>query len=197
MIYEKDSKYDCETTTINYIINIIEKGNFKMNEILRNFTDTSSLLINNLLPFYELIELKIFKNITQEIKEKINKSKSELNIKEEIKNKIIKNINNKKNNLLFSKEILINGIKKYILRYCIGDNKNKNNILEKLDNNFEDIFKRSDIFGEKICKDDRFENEKNNLITINKEENCIIKYCYDDIFVDKTKKKKKKKKNKK
>ena len=97
MIYEKDSQYDCKKDnqydckkdsqincerTINQIINIIEKGNFKMNEQLRNFADTSSLLIINLLSFYELIELKVFKNLTQEIKEKINKSKSDLNIKE-------------------------------------------------------------------------------------------------------------------
>ena len=75
----------------------------------------------------------------------------------------------------------INGIKRYMLRYCIGDNKNRNDVLEKLNNNFEDLFKKSDIWldNTQISKEKR---EK--LILINKKNKSVIKYFYNIIFGD-------------
>ena len=190
MEYEKESTYNCQTMRIEYIINIIEKGNFKMNEQLKQFMNISSLLINNLLSFYEIIELKVFNNLTQDLKVKINKNKLEINIKEETKNIINKNL---KNNMFINEEILTNGIKKYILRYCLGDNKNSNNILDKFNKNFGDIFNRSDIFR-KISNDARFKSESKNLININKDGNCVLKYFYNILFSDKAEEKEQKEK---
>ena len=96
-----------------------------------------------------------------------------------MKKKIIDNLSDKN---LINKEILIKGIKKYILRYCLGDYKNRNNLFDKLKKIFEDIFERSDIWGDKIFNDKRFNEESNRLILINKEGNCILNYIYNILF---------------
>ena len=167
---------------ISYIINVIENENYEINEYLHEFTNKydDSLFINNLLSFYGIIELKVFDYLTNIIKEKIDLKKIEID--SDTKEKILKNFKTKENDLLFSKEIIINAIKKYILRYCIGDNKNINNILEKLDNIFVDIFNKKDIWEEIIYKDKRFKEESNKLISINKEKNIIINYCLNILF---------------
>ena len=54
--------------------------------------------------------------------------------------------------------------------------------MEKLTNNLGDIFERSDIWGENIFKDERFQDECAQLNKLNKEENSIIKYYYNIVF---------------
>ncbi len=195
MEYEKDKTYDLEDITINDILKIIENNNFKNNDddmkaFLKNDL-SQSLFISHLLPFYEFVELKAFEYLTKEIKQQLNQN--DVNIVKNIKEKILNHFN-KKNNNLIKKEELINGIKKYIIRYCLGDYEDKNKILDKINNNFKDIFKRSDIWEEKIFNIQKFKDESNELININKEENCIIKYCLAIIFGFEVQKKQKKQK---
>ncbi len=176
MTYEKDNKYIDSKTKIDYIVKIIKKGNYKMDEKFTKFIDSYSFVINNLLHLYEIIELKSFDYLTEKINQKINEINIEINTNQEIDN-IFEN-----NNLLLNKDKLINGIKRYILRYCLGDNKNIDNIINKMDNMFNDIFNKADIWGKTIYNDKRFKEESNKLISINKENNCIIKHYYNIIF---------------
>ena len=84
-------------------------------------------------------------------------------------------------NTYLSHDNLIIGIEKYILRYCFGDN----NILDKINNNFSNIFNRIDIWEDNRNND--FIKEYKNLISINEKENCIIKYCFHSIFQEQIK----------
>jgi len=173
MIYDKE-KYDCNNIKINYIIKLIEKENYTMSkythELMTIYDDF--LYICHLLSFYELIELKVFEYLTEGIKEKMKENLNAFMINQ---SKEIENILEKDE----VKTKLINGIKKYILRYCIGDNNNRNDALEKFNNNFEDLFKKSDIWTDnsQISKEKR---EK--LILINKQNKCVVKYFYNIIF---------------
>ena len=175
MIYDKEN-YDCNNIKINYIIKIIEKQNYKMSkythELMTKYDDF--LYICHLISFYEIIELKVFEYLTNGIKEEMKGKMKDLmlNQKKEIENILEKDE---------YKIGLINGIKKYILRYCIGDNKNRNEVLEKLNNDFEDLFKKIDILigNEQISKE---KIEK--LILINKQGKCVVKYFEDIIFGD-------------
>jgi hypothetical protein len=176
MIYDQE-EYDCNNNIkINYIIKIIEKENYKMSkythELMAKYDDF--LYICHLISFYEIIELKVFEYLTEGIKEKMkgNLNTLMINQKKEIENILDKNE---------VKTGLINGIKRYILRYCIGDNKNRNDVLEKFNNNFEDLFKKRDIWidNTQISKEKR---EK--LILINKNNKFVVKYFYNIIFGD-------------
>ena len=174
MTYEKSNKYISSNTKIDYIVKIIKKGNYNMDDNFTNFINSYSFTINNLLYLYEIVELKSFDHLTEEIGKIINEN----DIKKSQQNEnIILN-----DNSLLNNDELINGIKKYILRYCLGDNKNKDDIIKKLYNIFNEIFNKSDIWGKTIYNDNRFKDESNKLISINKEDNCIINYYYNNIF---------------
>ena len=141
-------------------------------ELMTKYDDF--LFVCHLISFYEIIELKVFEYLTEGIKEKM---KGNVNVLMPNQKKEIENIleNNE------TKIGLINGIKKYILRYCIGDNKNKNDVLEKFNNNLEDLFKKSDIW----IDDTQISKEKRDkLISINKNNKCVVKYFYNIIFGD-------------
>ncbi len=171
MTYEKDNKYINSDTSINYLIKIIEKENYKMNEQFKSFMGDYSILINNLISFYEIIELNSFGYLTNEMANKINENGFQ--ISDDQKENISKILNANK---YLSHDNLINGIKKYIFRYCLGDN----NILDKINQNFSNIFNRIDIWEDNRNND--FIKEYKNLISINEKENCIIKYCFHSIF---------------
>ena len=109
-----------------------------------DFINSYSFAINNLLHLYEIFELKSFDYLTEKINQKINEINIEINTNQEMDN-IFKN-----NNSLLNEDKLINGIKRYILRYCLGDNKNIDNIINKMDNMLNDIFNKADIWGKTI-----------------------------------------------
>ena len=178
MTYEKDNKYINSDTSINYLIKIIEKENYKMDEQFKLFMETfsDSILIKNLISFYERIELDSFGYLTNEMSNKINEKSFQ--ISDDQKKNISKMLND---NTYLSHDNLIIGIEKYILRYCFGDN----NILDKINNNFSNIFNRIDIWEDNRNND--FIKEYKNLISINEKENCIIKYCFHSIFQEQIK----------
>ena len=177
-LLEKKEKIEPDNIRISDIIKIILKENYKMsdefNKFLKSYDDI--ITINNILFFYEKIELKLFDKLTEKIKPKKE-------IKKEIRDKIDKYF--EKNNLLLNKDILSDSLKKYILRYCLGNYDIQNEALKNL-TNFNDIFNRSDIFREKIFKDERYQEEFNQLNRLNdNKENNIINYFYNLIYNDK------------
>ena len=178
----KKKKYDTEDTTINDILRIIASNNFKNNdEDMESFLKkdlSQSLFISHLFQLYEFIELKAFDYLTKEIKQQLNKK--DLILERKIQEKVLNHF--KKGNQLINKETLLNSVRKYIIRYCLGDYEDKNKILDKMYYNFEDIFKRVDIWEEKIFNDKRFNDESKELININKEGNIVLKYCLSVVF---------------
>ena len=175
MTYEKNNKYiNCETPIID-LIKIVEKANYKINDDFTSFVESLNdcLYINGLLSFYELVELKAFQYLTKGIKI------AQIKIKQETKDKIENELKN--NNLLLNDKILTNGFKKFILRYYLADNDN-NNLIEYLTKYFEDLFNKIDIWGNRIINDERLNKERENLISINNDDNCIIKYYCNKLF---------------
>ena len=179
-LMEKKEKNDFDNIRISDIIKIILKENYKMSDEFNKFFKSydDMITINNILFFYETIELELFDKLTEKIKLKSSKE-----IKKEIENKIEKYF--EKDNLLLNKELLSNSIKKYILRYCLGNYDIQNEALNNL-TSFNDIFNKDDIFREKILKDERFQEEFYQLNRLNdNKENNIIKYFYNLIYKDK------------
>ncbi len=178
MTYEKNNKYILSKTSISDIIKIIRKANYTMSDNFTSFIDgfSDSLFVNTLFSIYEIIELKAFQYLTEEIK--IEK----MEIEKESKNKIIKYFEDNKDKLLLNDEKLSNGFKKFILRYYLADADNNIKILDYITSHFEDIFNKIDIFGNKIINDERLKEEKKTIISINEKDNCIIKYYCNKLF---------------
>jgi hypothetical protein len=174
MRYEINNKYIKVKMSINDLIKIVEKANYKIGENFTQFMETfkDSIFINNLLSFYELVELKAFQYLTKEIKMK------KIVIKDETKKEIETKLKDDK--LLLNDEVLTNAFKKFILRYYLSDN--SNNLLEYMTNSFADMFNKIDIWSNLIFKDERFNEEKDKIISINNEDNCIIKYYCNKLF---------------
>ena len=106
-------------------------------------------------------------------KAKVYKKIFEEKIKNNLQNAIDKNI-------LLNRDLIIKGIKKYIVRYFLGDNIVNNPILKNI--KIEDIFSIQDIWSKNIFTDKKFKDEKNKLISLNQKENCLLIYFYGIIF---------------
>ena len=176
MTNEKNNKYD-SNMKINDLVKIMAKSNFEINPAFNSFIKQfyDMLFLNNLLHLNQEIECRVFYNLTEMID--IDKNKMEINEtkKNEIENDL--NVENK----LITKDILIDAIKKYILRYCINDHQNNKDILNKY-KNMDDIINKKDIWEETVVNDSRFKKECNELKTINTGDNYLLKYCYNILF---------------
>ena len=84
------------------------------------------------------------------------------------------------NNIILKEDLLVKSIKKYIIRYCLGDNNGKDPILKKV--KFEDIFNKIDIWGEAIFNDEKFKDESRALISEYQKDNNLLIYFYEIIF---------------
>ena len=175
MLYDKNN-YDSENISLQYIIKTVQKNNYKVNDLLYEFLDQykNSIHINNLLFLYEKIELKCFEYLTEEIRKEMK-----INSINENNEKIILDYF-KNDKLLLNEETLLNSFKKYILRYCIGDNKNKGEIRNKIE--LRNILNREDLWEEKLYKDDKFKEEIKELEKINNEKNILMEYCLKKLF---------------
>ena len=175
IIYDTNN-YNCENISLEYIAQIIEKSNYHINDSLMDFLkeNKNTIHINNLLFLYQKVEIKCFGYIAGYINNEIR----EKDINEEKKIKIMDYFNNDK--LLLKGETILNSIKKYILRYCIGNYENKNEIIKKID--FEQILNKVDVWGDNIYKKDNFKEEVKDLIKINNENNCLMKYFLNKLF---------------
>ena len=162
---------------LNYICKILIKKNYHVNEFLSEFLKNYSdgFGINNLLYLYEKAEIKYFDYISEEI------SKNNNIIQENIKN--IEDYFKEKNDQLFIKEItLLDIVKKYIMRYCLGDNQNKNEIIKNID--MKKILEEKSVWIFIDINDEKEEmvkNEKNKLLELN-EENNLMKYVFKKLF---------------
>ena len=179
MLYDKNN-YDSENISLQYIIKTVQKNNYKINDLLYEFLNQykNSIHINNILFLYEKIELKCFEYLTEELRNEMK-----INSIDEKNEKIILDYF-KNDKLLLNEEALLNSVKKFILRYCIGDNKNKSEINNKI--KLRSILNREDLWEEKLYKDDKFKEEIKELEKINNEKNILMEYCLKKLFNIKT-----------
>ena len=171
---------DCngKKISLDYIAKIIRKKNYKINELLAEFINNyQDILINHLLIFYEKAEIKYFSYVSEEIGRNNMISPGEsFDLEEYFKQ------NN--NNLLLNEEKFFEGIKKYIMRYCMGDNHDKKDIIKNLDIN--KIFEKKCIWHflkKNEEQENQFQNEVDKLIKLNQDEkNYLINYILKKLF---------------
>ena len=175
MIYLKNEKFKCEETNIVYIMDIMQKENNNLNEVFISLIENSNFKINQILSLYEIIEEKAFNSLTQKLKEKLILDQT-TNLPKEKEKEIQNEISN---NSILNEDLLIKTLKKYIVRYCLGDNSGINNWYNiKLDDEFNKI----DVWDKNIFNNEKFKEDKNKLISINNEDNCLLNYLFMKIF---------------
>ena len=173
MIYLKDEKLNLQKLDINnYLIKLMEKENNQIDKKFKNLFENLKLNINQIYALYEIIEEKAFHNLLEKIKDETTEYETEK--ENELFKKIIEN------NTILKEDILIKGIKKYIIRYCLGDYNGKKPILK--DVKFEDMFNKIDIWGETIFNNEKFKEESKTLISEYHKDNNLLIYCYEIVF---------------
>jgi hypothetical protein len=189
-IYDNNN-YDSAKISLEYIAKVIKKENYQLDDLLIDFLNQQSnkLFINNLLYLYEKAEIKCFEYLT----EQIDINEKDKNISTEKESKIKEYFSD--SDLLLKEDIMINSIKKYILRYCIGSDIDNNNIFKNCD--LEKLVNKEDIWSNKIYQDDKFKLKFEKLKKLNDEENNIMKYFFKTLFKVKTDKEKKEDKKEK
>ena len=175
MTYLKNEKFKGEETKIEYIIKLMQKENNIMNETFILLIENSYFNINQILSLYEIIEENVFDVLTKKLKEKIIEDKV-INIPEEKENETTNEINKTS---LIKEDLLMKGLKKYIVRYYLGDNEGDNNILNNI--KLDDIFNKLDIWNKNIFNEEKFNEDKNKLCSIN-EDNCLLYHLFMKIF---------------
>ena len=169
-----------------YLCKILRKKNYHVNELLSEFLKNynDGFGINNLLFLYSKAEIKYFDFISEEISQNNNIIKEN--------NKNIEDFFKEKNNeLLINELVLLDGIKKYIMRYCVGDNQNKNEIMKKID--LKNILEKKSVWYNIDLNNEKIKNEINKLLELNEGDN-LMKYALKKLF-DSNKKIEKKKKD--
>ena len=156
---------------LDYIVKILRKRNYQINDLLSDFLNNykENIGISNLLYLYEKSEIKYFQYICNEIAKDVD-------IKDNI-DSITLYFNKNSNDLLLNEGILLDGIKKFIMRYCLGDNQDKIEVIKKVD--LKNIFDKKCIWHFILSKKDqenKFKDEVNTLLNLDKEGNNLIKY---------------------
>ena len=168
-----------------YLCKILRKKNYHVNELLSEFLNNynDGFGINNLLFLYSKAEIKYFDFISEEISQNNNIIKEN--------NKNVEDFFKEKNNeLLINELVLLDGIKKYIMRYCVGDNQNKNEIMKKID--LKNILEKKSIWYNIDLNNEKIKNEINKLLELNEGDN-LMKYAFKKLFGSNKKIEKKKK----
>ena len=167
---------------LDYISKILRKKNYLINELLseffHNYSDT--LGINNLLFLYEKAEIKYFDYKSEEISKNVNIINNQDNFE-----KIEEYLKTNNSGSLLNEIALLEGTKKYIMRYCMGDYQDKNEIMKKIDLN--KIFEKKSIWTFVHCnneKGDIFKDEINKLLKLNEDNNNnLMNYILKKLFV--------------
>ena len=176
LIYLYDNNIFENNISLKYITKVIERSNYKINESLIDFLSDENIHINHLIYLYENIEIKCFDYMTDEVCNEIK----DLNIKEENITKINEYFKtDKEPKLLLNENLIINCIKKYILRYCIGNYQEKSEIVKNI--NLANILNKADIWSDEVYKNDKFKDEVNNLMNMN-DEDCLMNYFLSKLF---------------
>ena len=173
-VMNNDYKYN-EKISLKEICDNIEEeiGYNKINKKLIN----SEIYIDEILYLYENIEEKMF-DILNEIFLKDEKLKQE-NLKNKKKEEIDEYFKSNKY-LLLTKDIILKAIKKYIMRYCLGDYEKEEEILKNI--NSKKIFNKEDIWDNKIFNDTKFKEECNKLIEFNNNDNDNLEQYFLDLI---------------
>jgi hypothetical protein len=164
--YKKKNDDETKKISLKTLVNAIKKDGYNIEP---NFP-CNNICISNVFSLYEIIEEIYFdKN-----KNNIKPNKIENNKKEDVEKYF------EKDNLLIDKEKISNAVKKYYLRYCLGDYEKKEDILKNMD---MDKLMKDDIWEEEILKKEQFKNEFKELKILNgNNNNYLINYLLDDIF---------------
>ena len=176
---KNNEKYNAEKTSLYFIASILEKNNYEIEEnlkiMLNNLID--GLFIKHILFLHEKLEIKYFNELNDEIKNNLR-----ININGENTDNISEYF--EQENLLITQEVMEDAIKKYILRYCLGNYSNDNGAFNFDD--IENIFKKDDLFSNRITENERFKEEVSKLIELNqkKEHNYVLQYLFENIFSD-------------
>ena len=165
--YNIESDEESKTLSLNTLIDIIkEEVGFKVDH---NFPTCDNIYLKNILSLYEKIEEKYFELNKNDIKPK--------NIENKKKEEIDNYFNN--NNLLIKKDTISNIVKKYYLRYCLGDYEKEEDKLKNMDMN---KFKKEDLWRFTENKKE-YEKEFEDLRKLNGDNNnYLINYLLVDIF---------------
>ena len=141
--------------------------------------NSNDYYIENIFEIYEIVEMKcfdIFKDIFTGDKNLNNKY---LKIGEKKKKEIKEYFES--DDLLLDENIIENAIIKFLLRYCLGDHENSEEILKNM--NIDKIFLKEDIWDEKILNDKKFQEEIKKLKSLNNGNNKFLeKYFLSNIF---------------
>ena len=171
----EEKLFSPKTTTIEFITKLMEKENNKIDEKFKKLSEDFKLNIEQIFYLYEMIEEKAFESLKDNIKNNVELILRETIYEEEEK---INNLLNK--NSLLKKELIIKGIKKYIVRYCIGNINGNDSISDII--KLEDIFNKKDIWGKLIFNNNEFKAEKTELCSLNKGDNIVLSYFYGILF---------------
>jgi hypothetical protein len=165
--YNKKNDDEAKKISLKTLVSTIKKDGYNIEP---NFP-CNNICISNVFSLYEIIEEMYFdKN-----KNNIKPNKIENNKKEDVEKYF------EKDNLLIDKEKLSNAVKKYYLRYCLGDYEKKEDILKNMD--MDKLMKDDNIWEEEIIKKDQFTKEFEKLKTLNgNNNNYLINYLLNDIF---------------
>ena len=146
---------------------------------VHNLLNSNDYYIENIFEIYEIVEMKcfdIFKDIFTGDK---NLNSKYLKIGEKKKNEIKEYFES--DDLLLDENIIENAIIKFLLRYCLGDHENSEEILKNM--NIDKIFLKEDIWDEKILNDKKFQEEIKKLKSLNNGNNKFLeKYFLSNIF---------------
>ena len=174
--YLKDEHLlNAKETSLDYVIKLMEKEGFKIHEEFKQ-EKYGNIKISQILHLYEIIEEKAFDSLIKKIENEI-KLFGEIHITEEDEEKI-KNILD--SNVVLKQEEIIKGIKKYIVRYYLG-NKNGDEFTLN-DIKLDDILNKSSVWDKQIFNNEKFKNESNELISFNQKDNNVLRYFYRIIF---------------
>ena len=171
---EFDFKIKNDENSLNNLIKYLELKSYNFPQLKKAKEGLNNILfLNSILYFYEKVQAKAFPYLTKELKEKI--MKEEYYIEENILKKIETIF---ENNKIIKKEILNSAFRKYILRYIKKENKFLFNLSE--------LYKSKDVWDRNTHGTKEFTEEFNNILQFDFDENngkqCVIKYCYLNIY---------------
>ena len=160
-------------TSLKKIGNLLSESGYIVKDVLLS----NDLYINDIILLYEIVENKYFEHKRESLQN--NNQLNNNTIQEEKKNEIHNYI--KTNNVLLKEDKLLDAMKKYILRYCLGDYENQNEIFKNMD--IDKFFAKSDIWDTAIFNDEKFKKESEDLKKLNDGNNKYLeKYLISSIF---------------
>ena len=168
--YNNTNKNEDKNITLKNLSNYL--NGYNIHKVL----NTENYHIENIMELYEYIEIEKFDNFKE-----IFMSDQILNpnkLKNKKKKEIKKYFTKKK--ILINEDIITVTMKKYLLRYCLGNYEEKEKILNNLI--IKNLFVKSDIWDEKIFNKKQFKKESKKLISLNEGNDYLKKYFLKSIF---------------